>query len=555
MRVRAAAGAMTSDVGEDLEGTTTTGESRGAAESIGSSRPGELNLPVVAGISLAILSGALWWACSLGGVAGILGLVALVPLMIAFDGAHVGRSAILGFISGFVAFGLMGEWSLLFGTHAWLALTAAASSYMAIYSGLVTALTRRRGLSLVWVAPAAWVLMDWSRTRFPIGGFGLAQIGYSQVDLAWGEMAAWGGGILVSAYLVAVNALVAFWVGRAIKAEVSVAFSMKIACAILGLLAVGLLAGPTAPSTTADGSMRIAVVQPYDENRALDSQEEADKVILRRLEEDSIRLGNSNDLIVWPEASLRASDPSEDYETREAIRATAMATNAWILANGQPLNADARTFVNRNYMFDPTGHLVASSDKEKLVPFGEYVPWRGLWSGWVTSINRVPFDAIPGEYQTFRLPMGAIGAVICFESTTSGPAVRATRDGASVIVVVTNNRSFEWSTLSRQHVQASRMRAIETGRSVVHAAISGISAFIGPGGSIDEATGLFERAAISRDVELRSGLTPYARFGDAPIVTVSLILIGLSVLNQKRPRGGRRMGIAGDGPTEGEKAG
>lgn len=479
--------------------------------------------------SAAVASGFLFWLSQFTGAWGAVAWISLVPLLWAICKAGLFQAALLGFCAGMVAFGLTGEWALLFGVHAWLALVSVMSLYLATFAGMVAFLRRRIPFGLVWIAPSVWILMDSVRTRFPLGGIGLAQLGYSQVDLIWGKLAVWGGGILVSGFLVAVNG--AFTELIVMSSGTSKSRHKRL-LVVAGAAALFLIAGGAvtslAPDTPSVGEMKIAVVQPYDENRGLDAAEEQDKAILRRLEADSIKLGTGNDLIVWPEASLRSSSPESDRSTAEALVRTGEVTGSWILANGQPLGADGDTFVNRNYLINPSGTLVAVSEKEKLVPFGEYVPWRSFWSGWVSSIERVPLDAHPGEYRTFHVPKGALGTIVCFESTTSGPAVKSVKEGANVVIVQTNNRSFEWSSLSRQHVSASRMRAIEVGRPVIHAAISGITAFIWPDGSVIAKTALFERVSISKTVELKAGLTPYARRGDGPVVIVSLIIIGIA---------------------------
>lgn len=456
------------------------------------------------------------------------GWIALAPLLCAIADAGPAKAALLGFLAGVVAFGLAGEWTLLFGFHAWLALTSALSLYAAGFAAIVAFARRGTALGLIWIAPAVWILMEWARSRFPLGGFGLAQLGYTQVDLAWGQLGVWGGGIFVSGLLLAVSGAIAE-LALAVRGGTVATFNGRVSGAAVVLLVVfGWVLAMQAPSTLPAGEMKIAAVQPYDVNRGLDAAEENEKFVLRRLEVDSVGLGPGNDLIVWPEASLRASVPEADFDTAQAVERTARATGSWILANGQPLGADGMSFMNRNYLYDPSGTLISSSDKEKLVPFGEYVPWREFWSGWVSSIERVPLDAIPGEYRTFHMPKGDLGTIICFESTTSEPVIRSVRDGANVVIVETNNRSFEWSSLSRQHVTASRMRAIESGRPVIHAAISGITAFIDSDGSVLAETALFERASIGRQVELRDGLTPYARRGDGPLVIASVIIVGIA---------------------------
>jgi apolipoprotein N-acyltransferase len=108
-----------------------------------------------------------------------------------------------------------------------------------------------------------------------------------------------------------------------------------------------------------------------------------------------------------------------------------------------------------------------------------------------------------------------IGAVICFESTYPRLTREFVRNGAEIIVVTTNNATFERSPLARQHLAQSQMRAVETGRPVLHAAISGISAVIAPDGRIVQSAGLFIPAILRQTVDAATGKTPYVAYGDA----------------------------------------
>ncbi len=107
-----------------------------------------------------------------------------------------------------------------------------------------------------------------------------------------------------------------------------------------------------------------------------------------------------------------------------------------------------------------------------------------------------------------------IATVICFESAF-GPQIRGrVRDGAEVIVVSTNNRSYRRSANSEQHVAIGQIRAAETGRPVVHSAISGVTAVIDGDGIVHDRTKLFERTLVQTAVAARSGQTPYVRYGE-----------------------------------------
>ena len=103
-------------------------------------------------------------------------------------------------------------------------------------------------------------------------------------------------------------------------------------------------------------------------------------------------------------------------------------------------------------------------------------------------------------------------------------------DGAQVIVVSTNNRSYQRSANSAQHVAIGQMRAAETGRPVVQAAISGISAIIDANGVVHDHTELFERTVLEATVEATRGKTPYVRTASGSIWGSLLVLAGCVVV-------------------------
>ena len=109
------------------------------------------------------------------------------------------------------------------------------------------------------------------------------------------------------------------------------------------------------------------------------------------------------------------------------------------------------------------------------------------------------------------------------------------RDGAQVVVVSTNNRSYQRSANSEQHLALGQMRAAETGRAVLQASVSGISAVIDPDGSIHRETPLFESRIVSATVPTSTGDTLYVRFGDWVVILSSLAMIVVTVIAIRRP--------------------
>jgi len=182
---------------------------------------------------------------------------------------------------------------------------------------------------------------------------------------------------------------------------------------------------------------------------------------------------------------------------------------------GAILDAEGGRFRNTNLLYAADGRVTARYEKIHLVPFGEYVPWPRL-RRYITALKQIPSDGVPGRDPVmFNIGSATVGTVICFESTYANLARDNVRDGAQLLVVTTNNASFRRSPAARQHVAMSQLRAVEEGRTVLHAAISGITAVIDARGKVLQETPLFRQAVVRRTVPLATGLTPYGRFGDA----------------------------------------
>ncbi|HWO69259.1 MAG TPA: apolipoprotein N-acyltransferase, partial [Actinomycetota bacterium] len=275
-----------------------------------------------------------------------------------------------------------------------------------------------------------------------------------------------------------------------------------------------LLAPAAIPLPAADGrALDVATVQvdvrparrldPLGEDRAVARM---NVVVHRRL------LADPPDLAVWGESALDpgASDPAVWREVTTAIREVGAPTIAGSIQRGP-----RGELFNEALLFDPSGRVVDRYAKVHLVPFGEYVPWRGAL-GWISALEQIPYDLTPGEgLRVLRGPgLPPTGVVICFENSFPSLDRSLVRRGARLLVVITNNASYGFSPASRQHLLMSRLRAVETGRWVVHAAITGISAFIDPRGRVVAEAGLFEPGILRHAVRASGAVTPYVRFGD-----------------------------------------
>jgi apolipoprotein N-acyltransferase len=231
------------------------------------------------------------------------------------------------------------------------------------------------------------------------------------------------------------------------------------------------------------------------------------------------------DLVIWGEGAADRDPLASTDRLAEVARAAAAA--------GAPILLGATTRVDQDHLateallFTQGGQLADRYRKRRLVPFGEYVPFGGFIGRLIPATREgVPYDKVPGERLRPLVVDGAgVGVLICWESAYAEDARQATRDGAGVLLVMTNNASFGDGPGSRQHLASSQLRAVEEGRNVVHAAVTGITAVIGPDGRTSSQTGLYQQTTVRAGVAPSQGLTPYTRFGRV----IEAGLLGLAV--------------------------
>jgi len=487
--------------------------------------------------------------------AGPVAFVAVVPLLWAVGewGAHrPRRGALLGFVFGLVYYGLLLHWLIPFGIIAWLPLVMAQAGYAALFGWLAPRIAEgdrpvRSALGLA----ALWTIVDWARGAWPLGGFTWGALAYTQhgnhllLPLA-SVTGMWGVGFVV----VLANALVLAALRR-LPARPGAG------AALVGLAALVVVIPTPIPLPSANGPrLDVAVVQgnvplAFASDRLLQTEAVARNHI--RLHE--ALASNPPQLAVWPENSL-PDDPRPGTALGRAVAASIRRVGAPTLVGAiQRAPGDryyARRWYNQVVLFSGDGRIVGRYSKLHLVPGGEYVPWPRLLA-WTDRYRRGNAILAPGRsIHLFRVDGVRVGTPICFEDVFPNLFRRFVGDGAGIMVLTTNDSSFLFSEASREHLIDSQLRAVETGRWVVQAAISGESAIIDPLGVVRARTGLFEPAILRSRVPSSSARTIYTRFGDWFAWLSGLgALVGLVAgLRRRRRRGAAQPGPA---PPAGER--
>jgi apolipoprotein N-acyltransferase len=413
---------------------------------------------------------------------------------------------------------------------------------LAVWSLLRQPVTPGRAAAALVVVPSCWLVTEWIRSWQGIGG-PWAVLGASQwqhpAELA---LAAVGGVWLISFALVAANTGVLIAI---------VAKTTAIRLAGLAAAALAVLAGPVAFAVTsppaATKPLTIALVQPGVTN--------GPAARLTRNEQLTTAAAGRADLYVWGESSVGydlAAQPSR-LAGIERLSATA---GAEILVNQDALNA-AGAKTKQATLISSTG-IKGRYVKTRLVPFGEYIPFRPVL-GWLSHISRAAGQNVVAgtgaHVLQVRLPDGrplTIGVLICFESAFPDMSRVDTDHGAQVIVYQTSDSTFQRSWAPAQHAALSAVRAAETGRPVVQAALTGDSAAFDDRGR----TLAWKGNTMSGTWLVRLRLppaatrTPYDRLGDyVPWTAVGIAAIaaitGL-VAGRRRRAAGSAAGSAAD---------
>lgn len=470
-------------------------------------------------------SGAALWLAFPPVDLGPVAFVALVPLVFVFRTQPARRVALAGAVFALTFFGLLVSWTRLFGPEAYLALVGLQTAWMVLTLYVGRLWLRRVATGGVTVFPVVFLAGEYLRSNFPLGGFPWGGLGYSQHDflllLQLSSVAGvWG-----------VSFMVALFNSFVTEAVIRRGSLRSYAGWLTGGAATVLLVPALVPIAQPSGDrVRIAIVQGNAPEGTEDPTIDDEEVFLNHVQLTRT-LPADLDLVVWPESALGEDPRGHPVFGRQLEALIEEANRPFLVGANVPVGVDR--FRNSNIFYDAEGRPIDFYDKRHLVPFGEYFPWRArlepILGGFIEQLELLPRDGIPGtEATVFPVGGGDFGSVICYESAYPGLVRSLIRNGAGVLVVSTNNSSFERSALSEQHVALSQLRAAENRMWLAHAALTGISAVVAPSGEVLSTAGLFEGATLIADTRLQEGLTLYARLGDwAPVLALVWMVTAL----------------------------
>jgi apolipoprotein N-acyltransferase len=497
--------------------------------------------------ALATLSGAMLIAAFPKVDQGWLAWIALAPLMVALADADRLTGFKIGLWTGLIHYVGVLYWTVytmhIYGyLPYWQSVPAMLflAAYCAFFTGLFTVALIHIGYTpwrLIVAAPAAWSLLEYGRAWL-FAGFPWEFLGYSQYRYLWVLQAADLFGVYgISALIALVNALIAtilLWAAKRpwrhieIKPLTALGASALIVISLAALWGYGraridhvdraAAAAEKATVAVAQGNIEQAVKWDPSFQRQTIAK-------YRKLTRQIAAPGA--DLIIWPETAT----PFYLFQDRgpsAAVIDTVKEAGTFFIIGSPYHESSGRSepyYYNSAYLIAPDGAQIGRYDKVRLVPFGEYVPLKKYLPFIDKMVAQVGDFQTGREGNTLDWRGRGVGLLICYEAIIPELSRAMTHNGARLLVNITNDAWFGYTSAAYQHFSMAVFRAVENRRTLARAANTGISGFVDPVGRIVDPTPLMVEAIRSCQVPLLKTETIYTRWGDAPLAVCVMALL------------------------------
>jgi len=484
---------------------------------------------------------------------------ALVPFLIFIDSTKNRWMALLGtFLFSFTFWAISAHWFRFVSLFGWSFVVVWESLFYMLMGLLAWTILHRcsckvcflPNLSLLFILPSLWVLMEWARSEIPIMGFGWNLLAYSQTQNANLLQFAQIVGAYGISFLVVLGNVFFFLLWRLLTAQGSPIRRFL----ILGIgfvITLGIFIGVNrfgsfslASQHDEDSMLRVAMIQGNVPQEEKWDPKYRNPILQKYLKLTELANFDGPDLIVWPEAAF----PGYYNLDREGELARSISKINVPFIIGALTALSETEFYNSAYLIQADGSIGERYDKIRLVPFGEYVPFHSI----LFPLERLAYQLGVSDFSSGKEPKvfkviissgenkppfeAAIGPLICFENNFQDLVRKLCWKGAGALCVVTNDAWFRDSSAPYQHLQASIFRAVETGRWVIHCANTGISAFVSPKGEVTDrikdqrGQDIFVMGGITRPIALIHTNTPYLQFGYLfPYIALLIVIQGLLI--------------------------
>lgn len=493
-------------------------------------------------VLLALCSGLCLWLAFPSFDLWPLAVVGTAGLALAATGAGAARGALLGLVTGLAYFLPLLSWSGIYvGWLPWAALATLEALYVAAV-GLVLGLTSRRApLTQVPVRPVvgalAWVAGELARSTTPFGGFPWGRLGFSQADAPSLGVAPVLGVPGVTFLVALVGGLVALGVQHLLARG----WSWQQGAAALAGAAVLFTVPVLVPRPTAGEPLDVVAIQGNVPEMTLEFNAQRREVLDRhaRTTAAAAQLARDGripapDLVLWPE-NASDIDPLRNADAAAVIQQAVTDIGVPVVVGAVLRGPGPEHVSNVSLLYLPgVDEPVDRYVKRRPVPFAEYIPYRSFFRLFSDKVDLVRRDYFPGsEVGLLAVPLEdgelPLGVAICFEVVLDDVMRDTVTAGAEVVLVPTNNATFGLTDESVQQLAASRVKAVELGRSIVHISTVGVSGLVQPDGTVTQQTELFTQAVVAGSVPRRTDLTWAVRLGAWPewtaVAGLGLVLV------------------------------
>jgi len=403
---------------------------------------------------------------------------------------------------------LIGAYALTFLLIAYLSLFPAVVGYLSNFR-----LIKSDHYYFLLTVPSLWTLGEWARSWL-FTGFPWLSLGYTQTESALAGYAALFGVFGVTFFIAFLSGLLLLLLSSPDKKLLS-------SMGIIIVFAFAWLSKQHQWTEYRHKDIQVALIQGAipQEIKWMPEYKQSS------LEQYLTLTGHfwGHDLIIWPETAI-ASYMHNEKDFLDRLDTTAKEQESIILVGLPTKNLEDNEYFNSLLLLGETRQVY---NKRHLVPFGEYVPLKPILNDLIKLMQIPMSDFSHGDWDkrpVFNSSQFSMGLSICYEDTFGNEIIQALPE-ADLLVNISNDAWFGDSTSPHQHLQMAQMRAIETGRFLVRATNTGVSAIIDEKGKIIGKTAQFEPDAVAAKVSLFTGATLYALTGNTPVVLSSFFFL------------------------------
>lgn len=474
----------------------------------------------------------------------ILSLASIALVLFLWQQQTPGQARNTGFVYGFAAFLVGTYWTYISvgtfgGAPVWLALivmfglVSLMASYFAVLAYVITRFFERRKTStFVWVLSVAscWTLMEWWRGWF-LSGFPWLNTGYLSLDTPMAGYASLGGVYFCSFLWVLLAGLALNFFGRDRKQQI---ISLIL---ILTIFVSGWYLDRAQWTQDFNESIDVALVQGgvSQDLKWLPDQLPKTMELYAQL---SVQHSDV-DLMIWPEAAIPSIRPNvaQYFSAIKGRLGDDTTLVVGVLDQRANEKSGKQEILNGLLVVDQKFNTSDEQAyyKDHLVPFGEYFPVPDFIRNWLRMMNLPYSDITRGGKKQAPLKINGlqVGAFICYEDAYTD-RVNSMLPQANFLVNVSNDAWFGGSFAPHQHLQITRMRALETERPILRSTNNGITAVIDKKGNVVNTVEQFKPQVLRASIQPVKGATPFVMLGNWMIIGLcGMFLFFIGLLRRK----------------------